>query len=164
MGTDRQELLDDPFYVGYRRPRLRGEAYDEFIETFVEGILEVFPHAVLQWEDFKQHNAIRILDRYRYRITSFNDDIQGTASVALAGILAALKALGQPLSAQPLVFLGAGAAGIGIARLVREFIKREGASDATVAGATVMLDSAGLLFEAERAPTATNNPSLSHRN
>ena len=147
VGTDRQELLDDPYYVGYRHPRLRGQAYDEFIEAFVEGVLEVFPHAVLQWEDFKQHNAIRILDRYRYRITSFNDDIQGTASVALAGILAALKILDRPLSAQRLVFLGAGAAGIGIARLVQEAMKREGASSATVSGATVMLDSAGLLFE-----------------
>jgi malate dehydrogenase (oxaloacetate-decarboxylating) len=147
VGTDRQELLDDPYYVGYRHPRLRGQAYDEFIEAFVEGILEVFPHAVLQWEDFKQHNAIRILDRYRYRITSFNDDIQGTSSVALAGILAALKASGRPLSAQRLVFLGAGAAGIGIARLVQEAMRLEGASNGTVGGATVMLDSAGLLFE-----------------
>jgi len=147
VGTDRQELLDDLYYVGYRHPRLRGQAYDEFIEAFVEGVLEVFPHAVLQWEDFKQHNAIRILDRYRYRITSFNDDIQGTASVALAGILAALKASGRPLSAQRLVFLGAGAAGIGIARLVQEAMTLEGASNVTVGGATVMLDSAGLLFE-----------------
>ena len=147
VGTDRQELLDDPYYVGYRHPRLRGQVYDEFLEAFVEGVLEVFPHAVLQWEDFKQHNAIRILDRYRYRITSFNDDIQGTASVALAGILAALKVSGRPLSAQRLVFLGAGAAGIGIARLVQEAMKLEGASNGTVGAATVMLDSAGLLFE-----------------
>jgi malic enzyme len=147
VGTDRQELLDDPYYVGYRHPRLRGQAYDEFIEAFVEGVLEVFPHAVLQWEDFKQHNAIRILDRYRYRITSFNDDIQGTASVALAGILAALKVSGRPLSAQRLVFLGAGAAGIGIARLVQEAMALEGASNGKVGGATVMLDSAGLVFE-----------------
>jgi malate dehydrogenase (oxaloacetate-decarboxylating) len=147
VGTDRQELLDDPYYVGYRHPRLRGQLYDEFIEAFVEGVLQVFPHAVLQWEDFKQHNAIRILDRYRYRITSFNDDIQGTASVALGGILAALKASGRPLSTQRLVFLGAGAAGIGIARLMQEAMKLEGASNGTVRGATVMLDSAGLLFE-----------------
>jgi len=147
VGTVRQELLDDPYYVGYRHPRLRGQAYDEFIEAFVEGVLEVFPHAVLQWEDFKQHNAIRILDRYRYRITSFNDDIQGTSSVALAGILAALKASGRPLSAQRLVFLGAGAAGIGIARLVQEAMRLEGASNGADGGATVMLDSAGLLFE-----------------
>ena len=147
VGTDRQELLDDPYYVGYRHPRLRGQLYDEFIEAFVEGVLQVFPHAVLQWEDFKQHNAIRILDRYRYRITSFNDDIQGTAGVALGGILAALKASGRPLSTQRLVFLGAGAAGIGIARLVQEAMKLEGASNGTVGGATVMLDSAGLLFE-----------------
>jgi malic enzyme len=147
VGTDRHELLEDPFYLGYRHPRLRGDVYDEFVEAFVEGVLEVFPHAVLQWEDFKQHNAIRILDRYRHRITSFNDDIQGTASVALAGILAALRVLNQPLSAQRLVFLGAGAAGIGIARLVREALKRDGAPPAVVAQTITMLDSAGLLFE-----------------
>jgi malic enzyme len=168
VGTDRQELLDDPYYVGYRHPRLRGQAYDEFIEAFVEGVLEVFPHAVLQWEDFKQHNAIRILDRYRYRITSFNDDIQGTASVALAGILAALKLSHRPLSAQRLVFLGAGAAGIGIARLVQEAMRREGASRATIGGATAMLDSAGLLFEgraridSDKQPFALTHEFMAH--
>ena len=147
VGTDRQALLDDPLYLGYRRPRLRGAAYDALVEAFVAAVAEVFPRALLQWEDFKQHNAIRLLDRYRHRLPSFNDDIQGTAGVVVAGILAGVRLLGERLSAQRLVFLGAGAAGTGIAHLVREAMRREGASAADVAAAVVTLDSRGLIYE-----------------
>ena len=147
VGTDRQELLDDPFYLGYRHPRTRGGAYDEFIEAFVEGVSTVFPHVVLQWEDFKQHNAIRILDRYRHRITCFNDDIQGTGAVVMGGIFAGLRNLGQPLCRQRFVFLGAGAAGIGIARLVRLAMRQEGASEKTIQEAIAMVDTQGLIFD-----------------
>ncbi|MGD0862103.1 MAG: NAD-dependent malic enzyme [Candidatus Limnocylindrales bacterium] len=146
VGTDNEDLLADPAYVGFRQRRLRGAEYDDFLEAFVAAILDVCPRAVLQWEDFKQHNAIRILDRYRHRITSFNDDIQGTGAVVLAGILAAVRAGGRPLVEQRCVFLGAGAAGIGIARLVRAAMIAEGLDGASAKRAIVTVDTKGLVF------------------
>ncbi len=147
VGTDNPRLLNDPLYSGYRRPRLRGAEYDEFIEAFVRGLMQVFPRAVLQWEDFKQHNAIRLLDRYRHRIASFNDDIQGTASIVLAGVLAGLRRSGERLTDQRFVLLGAGAAGIGIARLLLRALRGAGASEEAARQAIAMLDSHGLVFE-----------------
>ena len=145
VGTDNQALLADPIYAGWRHPRLRGPAYDAFIDSFVAGVKSVFPRAILQWEDFKQHIAIRILDRYRDVLPSFNDDIQGTASVVLAGILAGLRHVGEPLRGRRFVFFGAGAAATGIARLVRAALVEAGADEDEIRRSMILLDSKGLL-------------------
>ncbi|HEY5496460.1 MAG TPA: NAD-dependent malic enzyme [Candidatus Limnocylindrales bacterium] len=145
VGTDNEALLADPIYAGWRHPRLRGPAYDAFIDAFVAGVKSVFPRAILQWEDFKQHTAIRILDRYVDVLPSFNDDIQGTASVIVAGILAGLRHLGQPLRGQRFVFFGAGAAATGIARLVRAALVAAGAPQDEVRRSLALIDSKGLL-------------------
>src|SRR2546427_12563147 len=107
-------LLEDPLYLGYRAPRLRGVEYDALVEAFVAGVEEVWPGCLIQWEDFKQQNALRILERYRTRVLSFNDDIQGTAAVVLAAVLAALRATGPPLDEARDVVGGAGAGGAGL--------------------------------------------------
>jgi malic enzyme len=146
VGTDNKALLEDPFYLGWRHPRLRGPEYDAFIEAFVDGVRAVFPRAILQWEDFKQHNAIRVLDRYRDALPSFNDDIQGTAGVVVAGILAGLGHLGRPLADERFVFLGAGAAAIGITRLVHTAQREAGADETTVRRSTVLFDTKGLVY------------------
>ncbi len=145
-GTNNEELRNDPLYLGYPKPRLRGDGYDAFVAAFVSAVQEVFPDAVLQWEDFKQHNAIRLLDRYQTALPSFNDDIQGTAAVVIAGIMAALRRSGEAFSAQRLVFLGAGAAGLGIARLASQVMRNEGMAAEAIRNAIVMLDSRGLVF------------------
>jgi malate dehydrogenase (oxaloacetate-decarboxylating) len=145
VGTDREDLLADPLYVGFRTPRLRRAAYDEVVDAFVDGVRQTYPDAVVQWEDFKQHNAIRLLERYRDRFATFNDDIQGTGAVVLAGLLAGLRITGRPLAEQRLLFVGAGAAAIGIARLVRLASASHSAETSTPPPPIVMVDTRGVV-------------------
>ncbi|PDZ84133.1 NAD-dependent malic enzyme [Bacillus toyonensis] len=129
VGTNREELLNNPFYIGNRHPRITGEAYDEFIDTFVQAVNKQFPKALLHWEDFSSRNARKILEKYRHDVCTFNDDIQGTGAVSLAAVLSAVKASGVPLSEHRVVVFGAGTAGIGIADQVRDAMVRVGLSD-----------------------------------
>ena len=147
VGTDNPALLADPLYLGHRAPRLRGLEYDALVEAFVEGVAEVWPGCIIQWEDFKQANALRILDRYRDRVPSFNDDIQGTAAVVVGGVLAGLRCLGTTLATTRVVLVGAGAAGIGIARLVRLAMIESGMSEAEARRAIVLVDSHGQVHD-----------------
>lgn len=147
VGTDNEELLDDPLYMGWRRPRLRGEPYFDFVEEFVEAVRTVFPDALLQWEDFKKRTAFTLLDRYRDRIFSFNDDIQGTAAVTAAGVISAGRITGRELSEQRVLIVGAGAAGIGIARQLRDLFRADGLEGAELIRSVAVLDSGGLLHD-----------------
>jgi malate dehydrogenase (oxaloacetate-decarboxylating) len=147
VGTDNKALLEDELYLGWRKPRLRGPEYDALVEEFVSAVKYRFPKALLQWEDFKKNNAFRLLDRYRKSITCFNDDIQGTAAMAVAGIMAGVRATGIALKDQRVAILGAGAAGIGIARLLRDTLKRAGLTGDALTRAIASLDSHGLLVD-----------------
>ena len=145
VGTNNKRLQDDPMYLGYEHARLRGAEYDEVVEEFVHAVREAFPRALLQWEDFKKGNAIRLLDRYRKILPSFNDDIQGTAGVALAGMLVAGRACGRSPRQERVVILGAGAAGVGIANQIREAMRRDGLDGEELRSAIALLDSRGML-------------------
>jgi len=145
VGTNRKEIRDDPFYLGLQRERLRGEGYDALLDEFVDAVREVFPSAVLQFEDFATDNAIRLLARYRDVTCCFNDDIQGTASVALAGLITALRITGGKLSEQRMVFLGAGSAATGIAEMLVEAMQHEGLSESAARERCWLVDSQGLV-------------------
>ena len=145
VGTDNPALLADPLYLGYRAPRLRGAEYDQLVEAFVAAVEEVWPGCLIQFEDFKQHNALRLLERYQDRVPSFNDDIQGTAAVVVAGVLAGLRATGRSLEGTRVVLVGAGAAGIGIGRLLRLAMTDAGVPVEVVDSAMALVDTRGLV-------------------
>jgi malic enzyme len=149
VGSDNRALLDDPLYLGWRAPRLRGRAYEDIVDEFVRAVTRMFPRALLQWEDFKKRTAFSLLDRYRDRLPSFNDDIQGTAAVTVAGVKAACRLTGTALAAQRVVIVGAGAAGVGIARQLTHTLEREGVAPSERRRAVALLDSKGLLVAGE---------------
>jgi malate dehydrogenase (oxaloacetate-decarboxylating) len=129
VGTDNEELLNDPIYIGWEHKRIRGQEYDDFVEAFVTAVERRWPHILLQWEDFAGVNAARLLERYRDRLCTFNDDIQGTAAVTTATLLAGVNATGIPLSEQTIAMFGAGSAGIGIIHLLIAAMKEEGLNE-----------------------------------
>ena len=145
VGTDNQALLDDELYVGWPHPRLRGEEYDSLIDEFVEAVRHRFPDALLQWEDFKKANAFDLLDRYRSVLPTFNDDIQGTAAVVVAGVASACRATATPMAEQRFLLVGSGAAGVGIARQVRHELEEAGLSGLDIMRAIALTDTAGLV-------------------
>lgn len=146
-GTDNPELLNDPFYLGWRHPRITGQAYDEFIDLFVQAVRKKFPHVLLQWEDFGRDNARRILERYQHDICSFNDDIQGTGATALAALLAAVKSIHSELTEQRFVIFGGGTAGIGIADQICRQLVEQGLPEFAARAQFWIVDKAGLLIE-----------------
>ncbi|MBW4442040.1 MAG: NAD-dependent malic enzyme [Plectolyngbya sp. WJT66-NPBG17] len=161
VGTNNESLLNDPLYLGLRQPRVRGEEYDAFIEEFVTAVQDVFPGCCIQFEDFANIHAIPILARYRDRVCCFNDDIQGTAAVAVAGILAALRLTGGKLSEQTFLFLGAGSAGTGIADLLAQVMMQEGLTAEQARRRCWLFDRKGLL-QSNRADLADFKKPFAH--
>lgn len=145
VGTDNPELLNDPLYLGWRNPRVRGQEYDNFIEAFVQAVKLKFPQVLLQWEDFSKQNAGRLLERYRDRLCSFNDDIQGTGAVTVAGLLAAMRILGSELKQQRILILGAGSSAVGICDQIMAAMVQAGSTEAEAKQLLWLVDSKGLV-------------------
>ena len=147
VGTNNQERLDDPLYVGWRHARVTGAEYDEFVAAFVAAVMERWPDVLLQWEDFAGSNAGRLLERYRDQLCTFNDDIQSTASVALATLMAAVNVTGIPLTGQRVALLGAGSAGCGILSLILRAMVEAGMSEEAARSHFYAVDRNGLLVD-----------------
>ncbi len=145
VGTDNKELLADPLYLGWRHERIRGAAYGTFVEAFVTAVMNKFPGVLLQWEDFSKQNAPRLLERYRNRLCTFNDDIQGTGAVTLAGLLVAMRLKQEKLRNQRIIILGAGSSASGISAQIVTAMKSEGASEEEAKRAIWLVDSQGLV-------------------
>ena len=147
VGTDNETLLHEPIYIGWQHKRIRGPEYDDFVETFVSAVERRWPHVLLQWEDFAGSNAARLLERYRDRLCTFNDDIQGTAAVTTATLLAAVNATGIPLREQTVAMFGAGSAGIGILNMLLTAMQEEGLTEAEARRRVYAIDRNGMLVE-----------------
>ncbi len=145
VGTDNEERLRDPLYIGLRQKRVRGEKYQSFVDSFVTAVKKTYPNVLLQWEDFLKENALTQLQRFRDSLCTFNDDIQGTAGVVVAGLLSALKITGVPLSDQRLMFAGAGASAQGIAKLFVSALVEQGLTEDEAQRRVWMVDSQGLV-------------------
>jgi len=147
VGTDNGKLLNDPLYIGWRHKRIRGEEYDQFIDKFVTAVKKRFPKVLLQWEDFAQPNALKLLNRYKNELCTFNDDIQGTASIVVGALLAATTASEVPLNQQKIIVVGAGSAGVGIANLILDAMVDAGVKREEAYKAFYMVDRYGLITD-----------------
>jgi malate dehydrogenase (oxaloacetate-decarboxylating) len=163
VGTDNQDRLHDPVYIGWCHQRVRGQEYDDFVESFVRAVIERWPHVLLQWEDFAGANAARLLERYRDQLCTFNDDIQGTAAVATATLLAAINVTGKPLKEQRIAMLGFGSAGVGIASLMVTALEEAGLSQDEARGRVYAVDKDGLLIEGYADLHPTQQPFVKQR-
>lgn len=163
VGTDNETLLKDPFYMGLYQKRDRSQLYDDLIDEFMEAVVQKYGQSTLiQFEDFGNHNAFRFLRKYREKYCTFNDDIQGTASVALAGLLAAQRAVGKPISEHRVLFLGAGEAALGIANLIVMAMMEGGTSQADARKKIWMFDKYGLLVQGREQATDSNQEAFVH--
>jgi malate dehydrogenase (oxaloacetate-decarboxylating) len=147
VGTDNEDRLKDPIYIGWRHHRVRGEEYDAFVDVFVNSVKKRWPHVLLQWEDFAGSNAARFLDRYRDQLCTFNDDIQGTAAVAAATLISAVNVTGVPLEKQKIAIVGFGSAGLGITSLLAQFMRDRGLTEQQARDRFFAIDRYGLVTE-----------------